>query len=48
LAAPSVVLVRREQGQQTAWQNLDHVWELVGDKAAFQEYVTQETREMLE
>jgi hypothetical protein len=48
LAAPSVVLVRREQGQQTGWRNLDRVWELVGDKQAFTEYVAQATREMLE
>lgn len=48
LAAPSVVLVRREHGQQIAWKNLDRVWELVGDKAAFQNYVIQETQTMLE
>ena len=39
LVAPSLVLVKTNNGQQVAWRNLDRVWELVGDRAAFSAYV---------
>jgi len=47
LAAPSVVLVRFRGGKQTDWKNLPEVWELVGDKKAFVEFVTKSVREFL-
>jgi len=48
IAAPTVVLVRMAGGRQADWKNLDRVWELVGEKAAFVKYVEQETRAMLD
>lgn len=47
LAAPSVVLVRFQEGKQADWKNLPEVWELVGDKKAFLEFVTKSVREFL-
>ncbi len=47
IVAPSVVLVRRIDGKQTDWRNLDRVWELIGDRSAFTEYVQNEARSML-
>ena len=47
IAAPTVVLVRREAGKDAQWQNLSRVWELVGDKPAFVDYVAQETAALL-
>jgi hypothetical protein len=37
-----VVLARFRGGKQASWKNLDQVWNLVGDKAAFQEYIKNE------
>ena len=48
LAAPTVVLVEMSGGGRKQWKNLDRVWELVGDKEAFVEYVQQEMRAWLE
>jgi hypothetical protein len=48
LAAPTVVLVETSGGGRKQWKNLDRVWELVGDKEAFVEYVRRETRAWLE
>ena len=39
LAAPTLVLVKTNHGQQVAWRNMDRVWELVGDRVAFSAYV---------
>ncbi len=47
IAAPTVVLVRREAGQNFQWRNLSRVWELVGDKSAFADYVVQEADVLL-
>lgn len=48
LFTKSVVLVDEVQGKQARWKNLDKVWELLGDKEEFQQYVTAETRTYLE
>ena len=42
LITKSVVLVRYRDGKQVEWKNLDQIWNLLGDKAAFQEYVARE------
>ena len=42
LYTKSVVIVRYRDGKQVAWKNLEKVWSLLGDKAAFQEYITHE------
>ena len=47
IAAPTVVLVRASNGQPADWRNLTRVWELVGDKDAFVEYIREQTKEML-
>ena len=48
VVAPTVVLVRTTNGEATDWRNLSRVWDLVGDKEAFMEYVRSEAREMLD
>ena len=39
LVAPTLVLVKTNNGQKVDWRNLERVWELVGDRAAFSAYV---------
>ena len=48
LVAPTVVLVELGGGKQKSWKDLSKVWDLVGDKTAFVEYVQQEARVLLE
>ncbi len=47
IVAPTVVLVRIVDGKVADWRNLGRVWELVGDRLAFANYVQNETRSML-
>ncbi|MFV1967169.1 MAG: nitrophenyl compound nitroreductase subunit ArsF family protein [Pirellulaceae bacterium] len=47
ILAPVVVLARMKDGQIDAWKRLDKVWALVGDKAAFVEFIRDETTQML-
>ena len=42
IVAPAVVLVERKGGRQTKWKNLDKVWDLLNDEAAFVEHVQAE------
>ena len=44
----SVVLVDAAVGEQGEWKTLQRVWELVGNRDDFQEYVRAETRAFLE
>jgi hypothetical protein len=44
LVSKAVVLVRIKDGKQTAWKKLDRIWDLVGDKAAYQAYVQGELK----
>lgn len=44
----SVILVEQIDGHETAFRNLEQVWELVGDKNAYLEYVRTETRHFLD
>jgi hypothetical protein len=48
LVTRSVVLSRIADGKESAWKNLDRVWELVRDKADFRAYIQRETRAFLE
>jgi len=48
LAAPSVVLVEMQGGGRKSWKNLPEVWELVGDRPAFVEFVQKEVRAFLD
>lgn len=47
LITKSIVLVRYRNGIQAEWKNLDQIWNLVGDKAAFQNYITTEMKTFL-
>ncbi len=47
LFTKSVVLVGEESGKQVAWKNLPKVWELIGDKEKFVQYIQGETRAYL-
>ena len=47
IVSPTVVLVRRAKGEVADWRNLARVWELVGDRDVFTEYIQNETRSML-
>ncbi len=42
LVTRSLVLVKYENGKQTAWKNLPAIWQNVGDQTAFFEYVKKE------
>lgn len=48
LSTRSVVLVNAVDSQRTAWKNLEKVWDLVGDKTDFQQYIREETLAYLE
>jgi hypothetical protein len=47
IMAPTVVLVRSSAGQPDQWRNLSRVWEFVGEKPKFVDYVRQQAQEML-
>ena len=47
IVAPTVVLVRTGDGEPTDYRNLSRVWNLVGEKQAFVEYIQTEARKML-
>jgi hypothetical protein len=47
LVTKAVVLVSMADGKQVNWQNLEQIWNLVSDKAAYLEYVTRHTEEFL-
>jgi hypothetical protein len=39
LVAPTLVLVKTNNGRQVEWRNMERVWQLVGDATAFTAYV---------
>ncbi len=43
----SLVIVRFRGGKQVEWRNLEKVWELVGNKAGFLQYVQSKVRAYL-
>ena len=47
LDTKTVVLTKLEQGQQKGWKKLDKVWQLVGQKAVFVDYVQRELGEFM-
>jgi len=47
LYSKSLVLVRVVDGKQAEWKNLTRIWELVGDKPSFVEYVQEEVSSYL-
>ena len=42
LVTKSLVLVKYENGKQTAWKNLPAIWQNVGDQTAFFQYIKKE------
>ena len=48
LYAPSVVLARFDDNVQKDWKNLDRVWQLVGDRDTFLDYVDGEIAAMMQ
>jgi len=42
LVTKSIVIVKQLDGKQTGWKNLDQIWQLVGDKQKFTNYVAGE------
>jgi hypothetical protein len=48
LYTKSVVVSEVKEGREVRWKNLDRVWSLLGDPAAFQGYVEREVRAFLE
>ena len=39
LTHQSIVIIDMTNGEQTSWENLERIWDLVGDKPAYIEYV---------
>jgi hypothetical protein len=48
LYTKSVIVSEVRGGSEVRWKNLDEVWNLLGDPAAFQGYVEREVRAFLE
>jgi hypothetical protein len=47
LPCPSLVIVRRNSGKAEKWKLLEETWQLVGDTAKFNSYVTNEVAKLL-
>jgi hypothetical protein len=47
LYTKSVVLVDQRSGREDEWKNLEMVWQLLGNKQKFMDYVQTETRDYL-
>ena len=39
LTSKAVIVAQYRGGQQTAWKNLEEIWALAGDEAAFKKYI---------
>jgi hypothetical protein len=48
LATQSLIIVSTHDGSETDWKNLGKVWELLGDKDAFLNYVHDEISSYLD
>lgn len=47
LTTKSVVLADYQYGKQTRWKNLDRVWQYVGKRQTFIDYIEDETKDYL-
>jgi len=47
LLSSSLVLVDTFDGKQSAWRNLDEVWDRIRNEADFRSYVVEQTRRLL-
>lgn len=48
LIAPTVVLVRIEDGEEVSYKNLMEVWQLIGEQEEFHAFMTEQIETMLE
>lgn len=48
LYTKAIVVGEMKDGKLARWKNLDKIWDLLGDEAAFKAYVTAETRAFLD
>ena len=48
LSMKTVVVANYVDGKIKDWKNLDKVWQLVGNKENFQNYITNETKNIIE
>jgi hypothetical protein len=47
LVTKAVIVAKMKDGKQTEWKNLDKIWVLVNDEAAFKKYITDEVANYL-
>ncbi len=47
LTTRSVVVVEEIDGKPGKWKNLKEIWDLVGEKESFQNYIIKETKEII-
>lgn len=47
LTTKSLIISEWKGGKEVKWKNLDEIWDLSGDEAAFKRYVTENVREQL-
>ncbi len=48
MTTKSLIVSNRKQGKEADWKNLERIWDLNGDEAAFKEYVVQEVRKQVD
>lgn len=48
MTTKSLIVSSRKQGKEADWKNLERIWDLNGDEAAFKEYVVQEVRKQVD
>ena len=47
LTAKSLVIRKIQDGKETSWQNLNRIWELNGDEAAYKAYIIEQVKQAL-
>jgi len=46
LTSKAVIVAKYQNGQQTAWKDLEEIWELVKDEAVFKKYIQDGVAEL--
>ena len=47
LTAKSLVIRKIQDGKELSWQNLNRIWELNGDEAAYKAYIVEHVKQAL-
>ena len=47
LTAKSLVIRKMQDGKEVSWQNLNRIWELNGDEAAYKAYIIEQVKQAL-